>query len=102
MPKPQPLAVQLFDLILLQLSNWRWTWRGMVVVGTLTPLLSIAAQGAFGRTANPPAVPGMAQPGLVRRLGPAPVAPGPGHNAAGAGFCNFIDILRLYLLAGWA
>ena len=47
--KAQPRLAQLLDLILIQLSNWRWTWRSMVVVSIVTPLLGIAALGIFAR-----------------------------------------------------
>lgn len=50
---PQPLPVQIFDLLLMQLSNWRWTWRGMVIIGTIAPILSIIALGTFGRDSGP-------------------------------------------------
>ena len=50
--KPQPRLTQLLDLTLIQLSNWRWTWRSMVVVSMVTPLLGIAALGIFARDAG--------------------------------------------------
>ncbi|MET8679490.1 ABC transporter permease [Streptomyces sp. NPDC004647] len=40
---------QFIDLGLMQLSNWRWSWRAMVVTGILTPLMSIIALGSFAR-----------------------------------------------------
>jgi ABC-2 type transport system permease protein len=43
----QPFLTQVFDLILIQLTNWRWSWRGSIIIGMLAPLLSIAAFGAF-------------------------------------------------------
>lgn len=36
--KLQPIRTQIFDLLLVELTNWRWTWRAMVVLGVLTPL----------------------------------------------------------------
>jgi ABC-2 type transport system permease protein len=50
--KVQPLLIQLWDLTLIQLSNWRWSWRGIVLTGMLAPLLSIVALGIFGRDAG--------------------------------------------------
>lgn len=50
---PQPWLVQLADLFLIQLSNWRWTWRGMLVIGTLAPLLSILALGTLSGPDDP-------------------------------------------------
>ena len=47
--KPQPRLSQLFDLTLIQLSNWRWSWRSLVITSVVTPLLSIVALGAFAR-----------------------------------------------------
>ncbi|AHH18293.1 putative ABC-2 type transporter, membrane protein [Nocardia nova SH22a] len=44
--KQPPLRVQLMDLLLIQLSNFRWSWRSMVVTGTLTPVLIVASFGA--------------------------------------------------------
>lgn len=51
--KPQPALVQLFDLTLVQLSNWRWSWRSYITTGTLAPLLSTLALGLFSRGAGP-------------------------------------------------
>jgi ABC-2 type transport system permease protein len=56
MRKPLPLLVQLFDLTLIQLSNWRWSWRGMLVTGMLAPIVSITALGIFARDAGPRAL----------------------------------------------
>ncbi|MEW5867997.1 MAG: ABC transporter permease [Chloroflexota bacterium] len=47
--KPQNLLVELFDLILIQLSNWRWSWRSMITTGTLAPVLSTLALAFFTR-----------------------------------------------------
>ncbi|MGW8375612.1 ABC transporter permease [Streptomyces sp. ODS28] len=41
---------QFIDLGLMQLSNWRWSWRAMVVTGIITPLMSIIALGSFARS----------------------------------------------------
>ncbi|MYD93679.1 MAG: ABC transporter permease, partial [Chloroflexi bacterium] len=37
----QAFACQLAELLLVQLANWRWGWRSMVVLGMAAPLLSI-------------------------------------------------------------
>jgi ABC-2 type transport system permease protein len=50
--KPQSLFNQLIDLTLIQLSNWRWSWRSMVIVGTLAPVISTAALGLFARASG--------------------------------------------------
>jgi len=46
---PQPFWVQLWDLTLIQLSNWRWSWRGALLTGVLTPLFSMVALSTFAR-----------------------------------------------------
>ncbi|MFI7141524.1 MULTISPECIES: ABC transporter permease [Streptomyces] len=33
----------------MQLSNWRWSWRAMMVTGIITPLMTVAALGAFAK-----------------------------------------------------
>jgi ABC-2 type transport system permease protein len=43
------LATQFVDLWLMQLSNWRWSWRAMMVTGINTPLMTVAALGAFAK-----------------------------------------------------
>jgi ABC-2 type transport system permease protein len=40
---------QLADLFLIELTNWRWCWRSMLITGTLTPVFSILALGIFAR-----------------------------------------------------
>jgi len=47
--KPHPLPVQLLDLFLIELSNWRWSWRSLLITATLVPLLTILAFGAFAQ-----------------------------------------------------
>ncbi len=51
--KPQPFLIQILDLLLMQLSNWRWTWRSMVIIGTVAPILSIMALGTFAKGSGP-------------------------------------------------
>jgi ABC-2 type transport system permease protein len=46
---PQPRLAQLLDLTLIQLSNWRWSWRSLVISSIVTPLLGIIALGVFAR-----------------------------------------------------
>lgn len=43
----QPFLLQLFDLFLIQLTNWRWSWRGMIITGIFMPVFSIGAFSAF-------------------------------------------------------
>jgi len=37
------------DLFLIELTNWRWCWRSMLITGTLAPMFSILALGIFAR-----------------------------------------------------
>src|SRR5262245_5861116 len=41
--RPQPFFVQVADLLRIELTNWRWTWRHMIVLGMGTPLGTIVA-----------------------------------------------------------
>jgi ABC-2 type transport system permease protein len=41
--------VQLADLFLIELTNWRWSWRTMILTGTLAPICSILAMGVFAQ-----------------------------------------------------
>jgi ABC-2 type transport system permease protein len=43
------LGTQLLDLLLIELTNWRWSWRTTIVVDTVAPLLSMLALGVFAR-----------------------------------------------------
>ncbi len=54
--KPPSLPAQIVDLLLIELTNWRWSWRHMIVVSTLAPLLSIVALGIFARDSGPVAL----------------------------------------------
>ncbi|MEU4802865.1 ABC transporter permease [Actinosynnema sp. NPDC023587] len=54
--KRPTLIDQFVDLGLMQLSNWRWSWRGMVVTGMVTPLLSALAMGALAKGSGPAAI----------------------------------------------
>ncbi len=43
----QSFPVQFWDLLLIQLTNWRWSWRSHLLLSTLAPLLSTLALGVF-------------------------------------------------------
>ncbi len=43
----QPLPTQFWDLLLIQLTNWRWSWRSHLLLSTIAPLLSTIAFGVF-------------------------------------------------------
>jgi ABC-2 type transport system permease protein len=49
---PQPVAVQIWNLLLIELTNWRWSWRSMIVLGTVAPLLSMLGLSVFARDAG--------------------------------------------------
>jgi ABC-2 type transport system permease protein len=52
--RPHPLN-EIADLIVLQLSNWRWSWRSFVVLGTVLPLLYALLLGTVARHSGPAA-----------------------------------------------
>lgn len=41
--RPQRFLVQLIDLILIELTNFRWTWRSTLLLGIVTPMSSMIA-----------------------------------------------------------
>ncbi|MEM8859077.1 MAG: ABC transporter permease [Chloroflexota bacterium] len=47
--KAQPFLIQVYNLFLIELTNWRWSWRSMLVVGTIAPLLSMIGLAVFAR-----------------------------------------------------
>ena len=48
----QPFLTQIWNLLLIELTNWRWSWRSMVVLGTIAPLLSMLGLSVFARDAG--------------------------------------------------
>ena len=50
------LLVQVWDLFLIELTNWRWSWRSLLLTGTITPLFSIVGLSVFARDAGPEAL----------------------------------------------
>lgn len=44
---------QYINLFKIQILNWRWGWRSMVVMGMVVPLFSILALSAFARDGHP-------------------------------------------------
>lgn len=54
--RPPSLWVQLTGLLFIELTNWRWSWRAMLVTGTLAPVLSTLALGIFARDSGPQAL----------------------------------------------
>lgn len=52
MPTPrrtQPFLIQLADLIVIQLANWRWAWHGLLLTSLAAPLLGTIGLGVFAR-----------------------------------------------------
>lgn len=47
--RAQPFPIQLFDLTLMQLANWRWSWRANLLTAIVAPILSTLALGMFAR-----------------------------------------------------
>ncbi len=47
------LLTQLLDVFLIELTNWRWSWRLIIITGTLAPLISLTALGFFAHDAGP-------------------------------------------------
>lgn len=45
----QPALVQWWDLFLMELTNWRWSWRLSLLQGIISPLFSLLALGVFAR-----------------------------------------------------
>jgi ABC-2 type transport system permease protein len=49
---PATGLAQLVDLFLIELTNWRWCWRSMLLTGTLAPVFSILAMGVFAQNSG--------------------------------------------------
>lgn len=47
--KSPSLLTQLVDVFLIEMTNWRWSWRTMLIMGIVAPMLSIAGLGIFAR-----------------------------------------------------
>ena len=45
-------VVQIWDLFLIELTNWRWSWRSMLLSGTVTPLFSMGVMAFFTQNRN--------------------------------------------------
>ena len=54
--RAQILPVQLYDLVLIELSNWRWSWRSIVVVGACVPLFGMVGLSIYARDLGPEAL----------------------------------------------
>lgn len=54
--RAQAYPVQLADLIVIELSNWRWSWRSIVVVGACVPLFAMVGLSIYARDLGPEAL----------------------------------------------
>lgn len=66
--KAQPFPTQLLDLTLIQLANWRWSWRGMLLTALIAPLMSIGGLSLFARDSGPEALAHVLTGSLVMSL----------------------------------
>lgn len=41
------------SLLFIEMTNWRWSWRSLLVTGAIAPLLSILGLGVFARDSGP-------------------------------------------------
>lgn len=48
----QPLLIQWWDLTLMELTNWRWSWRLTMIAGALMPLFFLVMLGLFADGSN--------------------------------------------------
>lgn len=46
---PQHFIVQLIDLFLMELTNWRWSWQALIINSIAAPILGIIALGSFAK-----------------------------------------------------
>jgi ABC-2 type transport system permease protein len=47
--KPTSPLVQFMDLLFMELTNWRWSWRGIVLTSLVAPMLGIVALGSLAQ-----------------------------------------------------
>lgn len=66
--KPLSLPLQLFDLLCMELNNWRWSWQVMMLTATISPILSIIALGSFASKNDPEALHAILAGSLIMSL----------------------------------
>ncbi|MEZ4725626.1 MAG: ABC transporter permease [Caldilineaceae bacterium] len=49
-PRRQSFLTQWWDLFLMELTNWRWSWRLTLIAGSLMPLFLVVLLGVFANT----------------------------------------------------
>jgi len=47
--KTPSIFIQVVDLFLMEMTNWRWSWRSMLLTATLTPIFGLLSIGIFAR-----------------------------------------------------
>ena len=54
--RPHPYLIQVWDIFCIELTNWRWSWRQIVMIGTVTPLIGMLGFSIFARDSGPVAL----------------------------------------------
>ncbi len=49
----QPFRIQLLDVTLMQLTNWRWSWRGVLITSVIAPVVTTVSLGIFAQSSGP-------------------------------------------------
>lgn len=50
--QPQPVLKQLASIFIMELMNWRWSWRFTLVIGMIAPIIFTIMIGALAQTAS--------------------------------------------------
>lgn len=50
--QPQPVLKQLASIFIMELMNWRWSWRFTLVIGMVAPLIFTIMIGAMAQSAS--------------------------------------------------
>lgn len=53
---PQPFLNQLVSIFIMELMNWRWSWRFTLTIGLIAPLIFTVMIGAMAQTSDPQTV----------------------------------------------
>ncbi len=66
--RAQNYPTQVVDLVLIELSNWRWSWRSIVVVSLFVPLFGMVGLSIYARDLGPEALNAVYSGSLVMSL----------------------------------
>ena len=66
--RAQSFPLQLIDLVLIELSNWRWSWRSIVVASAIVPLFGMIGLSIYARDLGPEALNAIFSGSLVMSL----------------------------------